>query len=48
MPYALAATEHELLAGMADGRMLRRRRPGETWDETGVHVGSITAMAVPE
>jgi hypothetical protein len=46
MPYTLAATDGELLAGMTDGRILRSRDRGESWDETGVRVGSITAMAV--
>jgi hypothetical protein len=48
MPYTLAATDGELLAGMADGRILRSCDRGESWDETGVRVGSITAMAVAE
>ena len=45
MPYALAAAGGELLAGMADGRILRSDDRGESWDEMGVRVGSITAMA---
>jgi photosystem II stability/assembly factor-like uncharacterized protein len=48
MPYTLAATDGELLAGMADGRILRSGDRGESWDETGVRVGSISAMAVAE
>jgi len=48
MPYALAATDAELLAGMADGRILRSGDRGEGWDEIGVRVGSITAMAAAE
>jgi photosystem II stability/assembly factor-like uncharacterized protein len=48
MPYALAATDGELLAGMADGRVLRSGDAGESWDETGVRVGSIVAMASAE
>jgi photosystem II stability/assembly factor-like uncharacterized protein len=48
MPYTLAASDGELIAGMADGRILRSGDRGETWDETGVRVGSITAMAVAE
>jgi hypothetical protein len=48
MPYTLAATDGELFAGMADGRILRSGDRGESWDETGVRVGSITAMAVAE
>ncbi|HEY1276893.1 MAG TPA: hypothetical protein VGF25_18440 [Thermoleophilaceae bacterium] len=46
MPYALAAVDGELLAGMADGRILRSGDRGESWDDAGVGVGSITAMAV--
>jgi hypothetical protein len=45
MPYALAPTDGELLAGMADGRILCSGDRGESWDEIGVRVGSITAMA---
>jgi hypothetical protein len=35
----------ELLAGMADGRVLRSEDDGESWEETGVRVGPIAAMA---
>jgi hypothetical protein len=45
MPYALAPSEGDLLAGMANGRILRSGDRGESWDEIGVRVGSITAMA---
>jgi hypothetical protein len=45
MPYALAATDGELLAGMADGRILCSGDRGESWDDIDVRVGSITAMA---
>ncbi len=45
MPYALVAIDGELLAGMADGRLLLSGDRGETWDYIGVRVGSITAMA---
>ena len=45
MPYALAATGDDLLAGLADGRILVSADRGETWDET-ARVGPITAMAV--
>jgi photosystem II stability/assembly factor-like uncharacterized protein len=48
MPYALAATDGELLAGMADGRILSSADHGESWGEIGVRVGSITAMATAE
>jgi hypothetical protein len=46
MPYALVATDGDVLAGMADGRILRSDDRGESWDEAGVRVDSITAMAV--
>jgi hypothetical protein len=45
MPYALAATGGELLAGMADGRFLRSGDRGESWDDLGLNVGSLVAMA---
>jgi photosystem II stability/assembly factor-like uncharacterized protein len=45
MPYALAVTDGELLAGMSDGRLLRSGDGGDSWDDVGVTVGSITAMA---
>jgi hypothetical protein len=45
MPYALAAIDGALLAGMADGCILYSGDRGETWEETGVRTGSILAMA---
>jgi photosystem II stability/assembly factor-like uncharacterized protein len=45
MPYALAATDDGLLAGLADGRILTSGDRGESWTELDVRVGSITAMA---
>jgi photosystem II stability/assembly factor-like uncharacterized protein len=45
MPYALSAVEGELLAGMADGRLLRSADGGESWEDTGAELGSILAMA---
>jgi photosystem II stability/assembly factor-like uncharacterized protein len=48
MPYALAAADGELIAGMADGRILCSADGGESWDDTGVRIGSITAMAAAE
>ena len=38
-------TGDDLLAGLADGRILVSADRGETWDET-ARVGPITAMAV--
>ena len=48
MPYALIATGGELLAGMADGRILGSRDRGESWYELGVRVDPIVAMAAGE
>ena len=45
MPYTLAVTDGELLAGMSDSRLLRSTDRGDSWEETGVQVGSITSMA---
>lgn len=45
MPYALAAQNGELLAGMTDGRILHSDDRGESWSETGVRLGSVVAMA---
>jgi hypothetical protein len=47
MPYAIAATGDDLLAGLADGRILTSADRGESWDEV-ARVGSITAMAAAE
>jgi photosystem II stability/assembly factor-like uncharacterized protein len=48
MPYALVATRDELVAGMADGSILRSGDWGESWDRLGVRLDSITAMAAAE
>jgi hypothetical protein len=45
MPYALAAIDEVLLAAMADGRILHSGDRGETWEETGVRIGSVLGMA---
>jgi hypothetical protein len=45
MPYALAFDDGRLVAGMADGRVLESPDRGESWDDTGVRVGSVIAMA---
>jgi hypothetical protein len=45
MPYALAVADGELLAGMADGRIVRSADRGERWEDLGVRLGSIVAMA---
>jgi hypothetical protein len=45
MPYALTVAEGELIAGMADGRILRSSDRGESWDETGVRLEAIVALA---
>ena len=46
MPYALAATDAQLIVGTADGRLLVSEDGGEGWEDLGVAVGSILAMAV--
>jgi len=46
MPYALVATHSQLLAGLSDGRILRSADGGESWDEIGVRVESMSALAV--
>jgi hypothetical protein len=45
MPYALAARDGELLVGMADGRIVRSADGGASFEDTGVRVGPISAMA---
>jgi photosystem II stability/assembly factor-like uncharacterized protein len=45
MPYALAASNDELIAGMTDGRILHSRDRGESWEDAGVKIGSVVAMA---
>jgi hypothetical protein len=44
MPYALAASDGELLAGMSDGRILRSADRGETWDDLGLALDGVIAM----
>jgi hypothetical protein len=46
MPYALAAIDGELIAGMADGRLLRSADRGDGWEELEVRAPAVTAMAV--
>ena len=45
MPYTLATLADELVCGMADGRLLRSRDRGESWQELTV-TASIGAMAL--
>jgi hypothetical protein len=47
MPYALAASDGELLAAMSDGRMFHSADRGDSWDDIGVELGSVVAMATP-
>jgi hypothetical protein len=44
MPYALDAADGELVAGLADGGILRGAERGGRWERLPVDVGSITAM----
>jgi len=46
MPYALAVTDGDLVAAMANGRILRSSDRGESWSDMGVNVDPIVAMAV--
>lgn len=45
MPYALAASEHELILGMADGGILHSADHGQSWTDTGVEAGPVIALA---
>jgi hypothetical protein len=45
MPYALAAADNELVVRLANGRILRSGDRGESWDELGVRVEAIVALA---
>jgi hypothetical protein len=45
MPYALAAADGEVLAGMADGVIVHSPDRGESWLDTDVRTGPIIAMA---
>jgi hypothetical protein len=45
MTYALVATDGELLAGLSDGRILRSGDHGDSWDDVGLRLGSMVAMA---
>jgi hypothetical protein len=45
MPYVLAAAGGDLLVGTSDGRVLHSGDRGERFEDTGVQVGSISAMA---
>jgi hypothetical protein len=45
MPYALAVSGDELLAGMADGHILHSADRGQRWADTGVQTGGVLAMA---
>jgi hypothetical protein len=45
MPYALAATDGGLVVGLADGRLLHSGDRGESWDELGVRLDGVAALA---
>jgi hypothetical protein len=45
MPYALAASEAELIAGLADGRIIHSGDRGQSWTDTGVRAGPVIALA---
>jgi hypothetical protein len=48
MPYALVASETELIAGMSDGRILSSGDGGESWIDPGIRIGSVLAMAAAD
>jgi hypothetical protein len=48
MPYALATIDGELLSAMADGRLLHSGDRGESWQDAGVALGSVVAMAAAD
>jgi hypothetical protein len=48
MPYAVAAADGELLAGVSDGRIFHSADRGDSWDDIGVQLGSLVAMATPD
>ncbi|MBV9047490.1 MAG: hypothetical protein JOY58_04435 [Solirubrobacterales bacterium] len=45
MPYALIASDDQLIAGMAGGELLRSGDGGASWERIGDGVGSVLAMA---
>jgi hypothetical protein len=45
MPYALAASADELIAGMADGRIIHSGDCGQSWTDMGVESDPIVALA---
>ena len=45
MPYALTVIDHDLLAGMAGGRVIHSADRGHSWADIGAHTGPIIAMA---
>ncbi|HZO76653.1 MAG TPA: sialidase family protein [Solirubrobacteraceae bacterium] len=45
MPYALVASDAELIAGMADGRIIHSGDRGQSWTDTGVQAGPVVALA---
>jgi hypothetical protein len=48
MPYALAVSDGKLIAGMTDGRILSSDDGGDSWDQRGVRMGSVLAMAISD
>jgi hypothetical protein len=45
MPYAMGVSGRQLVAGMADGRLLHSADRGATWQDTDIDTGSVGAMA---
>jgi hypothetical protein len=48
MPYALATVGDQLLAGLADGRVLTSSNDGDDRRDTGIRVGSIVSIATSD
>jgi hypothetical protein len=46
MPYGLAASDGELIAGMTDGRLMHSADGGDTWTDAGLELGSVVALAI--
>ena len=48
MPYALVVSDAQLIAGMADGRIVASGDGGESWADAGIRIGSVLAIAASE
>ena len=41
----LATSDHELIVGLADGRLLQSTDRGALWSDTGLRAGPVVALA---